>query len=77
MLQGEKGQRYEIKDLIELSIKQMNLIKIRRLKKFSMKFLSEILAIYQKELGAAPLDLLKFFQVEGHIIFRNYRLAAS
>lgn len=44
-----------------MSITQMNLIKTRRLKKFSMKFLSEILTIYQKELGAPPMDLLKFF----------------
>ena len=43
----------------------------KRTRKFSNNFLSKILGIYQKELEATPIDLIKFIQVGGHLMLRN------
>jgi hypothetical protein len=76
MLQGEGGTKFSISDLIQVSTAQMHLQRQKSKTKLNPTLISGILSIYQKELGAAQLDLMQHMTVSSHLMFSNYRLSA-
>lgn len=74
---GDKYKKFDIADIIRISSNQVTKLKNRATKRLSSNFISQILAIYQKEMNAAPVDLMKCMQVAGHLMLRNYRLSPN
>ena len=70
-------ERLGVPDLIDISQRHMLIQKRKRNKKLSYNFIDKIFSIYQEEMGAAPLDLMKGIQVGGHIVFNNYHLSVE
>ena len=75
-LLGERDFRYSMKDIIDISISQVQLRTRQSRVKLSAKAISEILAFYQAEFGGSPLDLIKHMQVKGHLMCAEYHLSA-
>ena len=76
MLMDQDGNKRSIVDLIRISNAHMQVIEQKRKQKLSISMLTNIVGIYQKELGAAALDLMKHFQIDGNLIFKDYRMSA-
>ena len=77
MLMGDKDRKFTEKEIIEISQDQMIKHKKRTGKKISARMIETIVSIYQKEFGASPIDLMKFMQIEGHIILNDYSLSKA
>lgn len=70
-------ERFTVPDLIDISQRQMLIQKRKRNKKLSYNLIDKIFSIYQEEMDAAPLDLMKGIQVGGHVVFNNYHLSVE